>query len=216
MATEMSSLRGLATRQIIREIQSGRFQPGTIVTEVQICEIVGLNRTPVREALIELVANGVIEKVPHKGYQVREFDEKSKIDVFEIIAVLDALAARLSIEKMTDEDFMRMNELIDLMNVAIKYQNYEGYNDLQEQFHHVYIDKCDNPFLINKLEEIKESVPRYTYYSDDNEKMWQACEQANEEHKVIVELIRKKEALEVSRYLIYTHWFAKSKYKDII
>ena len=113
MATEMSSLRGLATRQIIREIQSGRFQPGTIVTEVQICEIVGLNRTPVREALIELVANGVIEKVPHKGYQVREFDEKSKIDVFEIIAVLDALAARLSIEKMTDEDFMRDLETIE-------------------------------------------------------------------------------------------------------
>ena len=119
MATEMSSLRGLATRQIIREIQSGRFQPGTIVTEVQICEIVGLNRTPVREALIELVANGVIEKVPHKGYQVREFDEKSKIDVFEIIAVLDALAARLSIEKMTDEDFMESliskEELLDYL-----------------------------------------------------------------------------------------------------
>lgn len=65
-----SSLRKLATKMILEKIQHGDFSAGDVISESEICKILNISRTPAREALIELVANGVLEKVPRKGYQI--------------------------------------------------------------------------------------------------------------------------------------------------
>lgn len=203
------SLRNLATKDILEKIQHGEISSGEIITESTICDTLKISRTPAREALIELVANGVLKKIPRKGYQICDIDYKHKINIYVILGVLDALAAKLSLENITSQDIKKMNEIIDLIDIAIKYENYGSYCELQEKFHRVYIDKCDNPQLEKMLEELKSSVSRYTYFSDNSDKLFELCKAMNLEHRQIVNLFVQKDADGLEDFLINTHWITK-------
>lgn len=207
MSTE--SLGKIAMKNILNKIQTSEISPGEIVTESQLCESMNISRTPVREALIELVANGILEKVPRKGYKVSQMDSKYKIDTYVILGTLDALAARLAMENITEKDIKDMKEIIELIDVAVKYENYASYVDLQERFHNVYISKCDNVQLQKMLEDIKLTVSRYTYYSNDAYKLFEMCGNMNDEHREIVEFFQKKDVSGLENYLINTHWITK-------
>ena len=101
-----------------------------IITEADICKMFRISRTPAREALIELTANGILAKIPNKGYVIKELSEKAKLEVFELIACLDSMAAKLAMPAITKEDIERMRELLDMIDIAIKYKNYKRYYDL--------------------------------------------------------------------------------------
>lgn len=204
-----SSLRNLATKDILNRIQHGMISSDEIITESQVCQTLNISRTPAREALIELVANGVLEKVPRKGYRISNIDQKHKIDSYVILGVLDALAAKLALDNFNDQDIRKMNEFIDLIDIAIKYENYGSYCEMQEKFHCVYIDKCDNIQLQKMLEEIKASVSRYTYFSENTEKLFDMCRAMNDEHRQIVRIFEQKDAKALEDYLINVHWITK-------
>ncbi len=204
-----SSLRKLATKMILERIQHGDFAAGDIISESEICNILNISRTPAREALIELVANGVLEKVPRKGYQVASTSQKQELDAYIVLADLDALAGRLACPMITAQDILHMQELVDLIDIAIKYKNYASYCELQEKFHKVYIQRADNVSLSRMLDEIRSCVIRYTYFSEDIDTQFEICRLMNEEHKKIIELFQSGDADAVSNYLEYTHWAIK-------
>ena len=209
-----SSLREKALRAIREKIQYGVLKPEEVFTEALICEELDMSRTPVREALIQLVADGVLKKVLHKGYAVIEFDTKSKINFYTIYANLDAFAAISSLENITQEDIMKMNEIIDKIDIALKYKNYEEYYHLQDLFHKVYIDKCDNPLLIKMLGDFSHGHINRSYMGDNKEKLFAVLTEANCEHREIVGLFERKDREKIEDYLRYTHWI--TKYVDLI
>jgi DNA-binding GntR family transcriptional regulator len=208
-----STLRNFAIKDILDKIEHGEIKPDEIITEAQICDRLNISRTPVREALIELVASGILQKVPRKGYMICEIDNQYKLNNFEIIGALDALAAALAVPHITDADIMKMYEAADLMDIAIKYKNYASYCELQEKFHLIYIEKSDNPQLIKLLDEIKSSVDRCTYFSSDTERMLKLCAFMNDEHRYIIRLFEEKDTAQLEAFL-KNHW--KTKYQDMI
>ena len=209
-----NSLREKVFAEIMENIRSGKIKENTIITENSICEETGISRTPVREALLSLRAHGVLEKVPNRGYRVNPMGEKEKNDIYEVHAVLDGLAARLATDKLTEEDYLKMSELIDLMDISIKYRNFKNYQAQQEAFHNVYIERSGNRPLKRELDNIKNSVPHYTYYSEDEDKLFRICGFMNDEHREILRLLKEKDADKVVQYLVDTHW--STKYEDAI
>lgn len=209
-----NSLREIVFAEIMENIRSGKIKENTIITENSICEETGISRTPVREALLSLRAHGVLEKVPNRGYRVNPMGEKEKNDIYEVLAVLDGLAARLATDKLTEEDYLKMSELIDLMDISIKYRNFKNYQAQQEAFHNVYIERSGNRPLKRELDNIKNSVPHYTYYSEDEDKLFRICGFMNDEHREILRLLKEKDADKVVQYLVDTHW--STKYEDAI
>lgn len=199
---------------IVNKIHTNEYNKNTLISESELCEQMGLSRTPVREALIELAASGLLIKVPQKGYKVREFDLKTKLDSYLVLAVLDATAAKLSVRHLTPEDFLKMNELIDLVDVAIKYKNYDNYNMYQEQFHQIYIDKCDNKPLQREITNFKNSIPSYLYYSDDQDRLFELLLQVNDEHRQILSLLKEGKGDEVADFLMKIHW--QTNYQDML
>jgi DNA-binding GntR family transcriptional regulator len=210
--TNALSLRDAVIKNILYKIQYNEITSDEIITEAQLCEILDIGRTPVREALIELVANGVLQKVPRKGYAIRKIDSKYKTDMYEILAVLDALAATLAVPNMTETDIARMYETIDLIDIAIKYKNYENCCELQEKFHLIYIEKSDNPQLAKILDEIKSGGISCTYSSSNTEELFKVCASANDEHRHIVKLFEEKDSAQLETFLKNTHW--QTEYKD--
>lgn len=204
-----SNSRNKVLKEILRMIDSGEASSGKIISESQLCKELGLSRTPVREALIEATASGVLKKIPNKGYQMYEQDENTQWEKFLIISVLDALAARLAIPNMTDTDYAKMEEYIDMMDVAIRHHNYAAYRDFQQDFHDIYIQKCGNQTLIDEIDHMKYSVARYTYYLDNQEDLFALFNEANGEHREMLAMFREGDADALERLLIDVHWAQK-------
>lgn len=207
---DITSLRQMAMKGILSKIQNGEFSSDVVITESMVCEALNISRTPAREALIELTASGVLKKIPRRGYTVTKFDKKTKLDSYEILAHLDALAAKLALPYMTEDDFKKMREHIELANVAIRFKNYPYYCEQQENFHSVYISKCDNKQLVSMLHNLKENLDRYTYFSDNEDELYYISEEMNKEHEEIVKLFEKGDKKELFDYLSDFHWSTRS------
>jgi len=80
-------------------ILAGEFEPGERLHEVKLTTLLGVSRTPVRAALQKLASEGLLDYTPNRGYTLREFSIDEVISAYEVRAVLEGLAARLSAER---------------------------------------------------------------------------------------------------------------------
>ncbi|SHI42616.1 DNA-binding transcriptional regulator, GntR family [Dethiosulfatibacter aminovorans DSM 17477] len=207
-------LRDQAIKYILDKIQHNELKVDEIFTEQQICDEMGISRTPVREALIQLTSDNIISRIPRKGYTIVELEDAAKMNLYTIIATLDALAASLAVEYMTDEDFLKMEELCDKIDIAIKYKNFSDYYSLQDEFHRIYLNKCSNPKLVELVETLESGPVHRSYISDDKERLFKALEESNAEHRTIIEMFKNKKTQELESFLRNVHW--ATKYPDMI
>lgn len=201
-----SSTKEQVEDEILRRIRFNIYNKDSIISEARLCEELNVSRTPVREALIHLSASNLLEKVPQKGYKIRDFDLQTKLDTYYVIAILDANAALLALDSLDENDYLSMNEFIDLMDIDIKYHKFDKYNEHQESFHHVYIDKCGNDALIKIIDQVKDSIPTYLYHSSEGERLFSVLKDLNDEHRQILELIKQKKSWELRNFLVKNHW----------
>lgn len=201
-----SSTKEQIENELLRRIRYNLYDKDSIISEAKLCEELNVSRTPVREALIHLSATDLLEKVPQKGYKIREFDLKTKLDTYYVIAILDANAALLAIDLLNKDDYLTMSEYIDLMDIDIKYKKFDKYNHHQEAFHGVYVNKCGNDALIRILEQVKASIPTYLYHSSEADRLFPVLAKLNEEHREILNLIKEKKSMELRNFLINNHW----------
>lgn len=201
-----SSTKEQIENELLRRIRYNLYDKDSIISEAKLCDELNVSRTPVREALIHLSATDLLEKVPQKGYKIREFDLKTKLDTYYVIAILDANAALLAIDLLNKDDYLAMSEYIDLMDIDIKYKKFDKYNHHQEAFHGVYVNKCGNDALIRILEQVKASIPTYLYHSSEADRLFPVLAKLNEEHREILSLIKDKKSMELRNFLINNHW----------
>ena len=86
MNFSMRLLLGRLTTQVYdyisKKIQNGEYEANQRITESEICKSIGVSRTPAREALTRLAGENLLEKIPNKGFVVKEFQEKEKLDTY--------------------------------------------------------------------------------------------------------------------------------------
>ncbi|MET3293096.1 GntR family transcriptional regulator [Brevibacillus fluminis] len=200
------SLKDHVYKFIATQIQNGTLLPNQKVNEAMICQKLEVSRTPVREALIQLASENLLEYRPRRGFLVKELKTKEKLDVLEIVGSLDALAAKLATDHVSEDDLLKMEALIERIDRSIKENNYADYQKYQTLFHEVYIQKCNNPSLISILESLQNSFIRQSYLSNDQEKLAKILMQMNEEHKHILALFRQKDKNGLVDFIQNTHW----------
>jgi DNA-binding transcriptional MocR family regulator len=113
------SLKQRAYDELRARIERGELKEGEKVVELSVCDSLGVSRTPVREALIQLEADGYLEGIPRRGFRVRSFDEASAREVFEMLGPLDGRAALLAVPNMGPDDLADMRFLYESMELAI-------------------------------------------------------------------------------------------------
>ncbi len=119
-------------------IIEGVYPPGSRVTEQEIAASAKVSRTPVREALRLLEAEGLLRFVPHQGAFVTRWSEQDAEDIFELRAMLEGHAARLAAGKATVEDVQQLRQLAEdqCVEAAERSPGYlERIADLNGQFH---------------------------------------------------------------------------------
>lgn len=188
------------------ELTKGNLDRRDRITEQYLVDNLGLSRTPIREALFQLAAEDILEKEPRKGYKFKNYVAADIKNLYELIGTLDGKVAVDAMEKLTEEDYALMSFLIDSMYSAIKNGLYTKYNELQVQFHNVYIQKCLNSFITEELITKKNIFIGKAYPKVDSAKLYELLMQTNSEHEKILELFKSHDGYSLRHYLEETHW----------
>lgn len=139
--------------QAIRDaICEAKFEPHAHLVQNQLAEQLRVSRTPVRDALLRLSQEGLIDSVGARGYVVRELTERDILDVYEVRLPLEVLAAGLALPSLTEADIRKALRLHE--EIAHPEAHPDDYFELNRRFHTVLIAPCTNTLLTSMLESI--------------------------------------------------------------
>ena len=216
MNTDFKSLKDHVYDYIALLIREGRLVAEEKINENQICSELNISRTPVREALIQLAAEDVIENRARKGFVVKKMDGEDNAELYEIIGCLDGLAASKALPHLSEKDLRDMAFYIETMNLAIKTSNFEMYHEHQNLFHQIYINKCGNKALVECIDKYKKKILKKSYLDDSTGKIAAVLQETNKEHLELLELFKKNDPDRVSEFLSQVHWRASNAEYDTI
>lgn len=200
---------------ISEQLTLGKLEKNDRITEQFLVDNIGLSRTPIREALLQLASDGILEREPRKGFKLKTFKKKDLEDLYVLIGTLDGKIIEMVMNQMTEEDFSMMNFLIDSMDSAIENSLYTKYNELQVQFHDIYIDKCHNQVLKQEIKNKKKIFIGKAYSNVDSSIIKEVLLKTNQEHRQMLELMRHKETIKLRYFLEDVHWKKENVEYDI-
>lgn len=189
--TDKFSLRGRVFHRLREDILSGKYKEGDELKEVAIGEELGVSRTPVREAFRQLELEGLIQIIPNKGAYVTGITQKDVKDIYMIRSLLEGLCARWACEHITDAQMEEMEENIYLSKFHAGKGHLEQLAELDNRFHEILYEACNSKMLEHQLRDFHEYVLRVRKKTLSNANRGP---KSNEEHEMIMEAIRAKDA----------------------
>lgn len=209
---KFQSLKDHVYDYIADQILKGNLLPDEKINENKICQELNISRTPVREALIQLSSENVLENVPRKGFVLRNLNSKEAAEIYEVVGVLDGYAATLACSRLSEKILKDMGFYIESMDLAINSGNYEMYYKQQEIFHQLYMVECGNDTLIDSLLKLKNKFMTKNYDLTNTEDVKTILFETNNEHKEMLRLFTEHKTAELEKYIRDVHWDpAKSK-----
>jgi DNA-binding GntR family transcriptional regulator len=128
-------------------IASGAFPPPSPVRESDLVRSFGMSRTPVREALHRLHAEGLIKPLPLGGYVAIELGPKDMADIYQVREILTGLAARLAAQNRTRVDIARLEDTLDAMDAAARTSDDDALDARVRDFYHILSAAGGNVYL---------------------------------------------------------------------
>ncbi len=194
--TDKYSLRGRVFNRLREDILSGKYEEHEELKEVAIGEELGVSRTPVREAFRQLELEGLIQIVPNKGAYVTGITAKDVKDIYMIRSSLEGMCARLATENITREQLEELEENVYLASFHASKGHMEQMAELDNRFHHILYEACDSKMLQKLLQDFHQYVMRVRRKTLSTKERGMA---SNEEHRLIMEAIKEKNATEAER-----------------
>ena len=147
------------TAKVLRNaITSGRFAPGQRLVERDLCELLGVSRPSVREALRELESDGLIDIIPNRGPSVKNLTATDAVSVYQVRASLEALAARLFVEHATDVQVEQLGTAVDQLADAYDSLDVERILAAKQEFYDVFFEGSGNNVIQSLLRSLNDRV----------------------------------------------------------
>jgi DNA-binding GntR family transcriptional regulator len=132
--------------------------PGAWVDEQALAEEFGISRTPLREALKVLAAEGLVQLKPRRGCYVAALSEKDLDEIFPVMALLEGHCAREAAAKATDEDIARLEALHAELELHAADGNPDRFFEANQQFHAAMQDLVGNRWLVQLIDETRQFI----------------------------------------------------------
>jgi DNA-binding GntR family transcriptional regulator len=153
--------------RLVRDrILDAELAPGAFIREADL-EVLGVSRTPIREALGRLASEGFLERIPHRGFRVPEEPIERLLELYPIVASLELLAGRLALSQFTPADVARLRDINRRLSEAAEPAEVRTRIDLNNDFHHVFSERSGNRRLGDLLDDLRAQLARLElwYYS---------------------------------------------------
>ncbi len=163
------SLAVKAYEKIIHKIISLEYNPGQHLEENQLVERLGIGRTPIREALLRLAGENMVESQPNKGFVVRSITLQNTKAVFEGMKILELAVASLAVRQDATILRSKMEASNEKVKSAVKSMDVFGLVEANHDFHMYFADCSHNEYLVRAVNEVRSEAKRLSYLSYANE-----------------------------------------------
>lgn len=143
------------------ELRSGVMRPGDAIDEPALCERFGASRTPVREALLLLVAKGLVEIVPRSGIYVRRLDARELVAMMEGLAELEGVLARLAATRIHVQLRERLQAALARTATCAEAEDAEAYVQANMQLHELIYEASGNDFIVEQTRLLRLRITPY-------------------------------------------------------
>lgn len=144
-------------------ISRGDLLPGHRLVEADLAELVGVNRSSVRAAIDALIAEGLVERVPHRGARVRVVSSEEAVAITECRMPLEGLLARKAAERITDAEIGRLRTHLEGMVEVVDSGDLLKYSDLIQQLHGMVHDAARHPIAAGLVGRLQAQLVRHQF-----------------------------------------------------
>jgi DNA-binding GntR family transcriptional regulator len=176
---------------IAEQIISGGMKPGTRITEKEIGSLLGVSRTPVREAMKALSKDGLIELIPHKCAVVRKLSRLDIAEIFEVRAVLEGLAARLAAKHIPKRELAKLKGRRETSRDELYKGKVNLFVESDIYLHSLILEYCGNKYLQKTLRSLHNLIH---YFRVEIAKNVTRSIEAFNEHTRILMALEKQDA----------------------
>ncbi|WP_417684931.1 GntR family transcriptional regulator [Roseibium sp.] len=147
--------------ELENDIATGRYPAGTRLDEVTLATRFGVSRTPIREALIELSVAGLVDIRPRRGAFVKDTGIERLIEMFEVMADLEAMCGRLAARRITTAELLNLKRAHDECCRAHEGGDPDAYYQANHTFHQAIYRASHNTFLIEQVNQLHNRLKVY-------------------------------------------------------
>ena len=184
-----------------KELKEERLNPGMFVSINQIIKKMGISRTPLRDALLQLQTEGFVTFLPQRGIRINELTQHDIGDMYEMLGALDSRILLSVFSKLGSREIEQMKRINQDMHANMSEDRFYQYWDLNTAFHHVYLDLSSNAPILNQLNIIRQRLFEF------GKKDWsmKMREMNYNEHLEMIDLIEKGEAVHAADFMRDVH-----------
>ncbi len=158
---EYLTLRDVVFRTLRHKILLGEIRPGERLMEVKLTKMLGVSRTPIREAIKMLSMEGLVSVTPRKGAVVTEITAQDLQDVLEVRRALEELAVSLACERINARGIEALDASLNTFRAAIQDGDVTTIATIDEEFHKIIFAASENRRLIEMINHLSEQMYRY-------------------------------------------------------
>ncbi len=177
----------------------GIIRPGAKLNEREICERLGVSRTPLREAIKLLAAEGLVDLLPNRGAVAVKLTEADIQHTFEVLAMLEGMSGELAAQRITEAELSEIRALQYEMMACYARRDLSGYYRINSRIHAAINNAARNPVLSNAYRAINARVQSLRFRTNQNETKWG---QAVREHEQMVEALAARDAAAMKALLV--------------
>ena len=171
--------------QILRdEICAGKYAPGSWLQETELTEYLGVSRSPVREALRRLVADGLLMEIPNKGVFVKEFTCRDIDEIFDMRVMLESYAIRNSRSRMTSARLQKLFDILEKLEHTHATGDLAVYTQTDEILHNWIVELSENSLVISTYDRVRSMNQQFRVLSLSSHRRF---DESLEEHRQIVQ-----------------------------
>ena len=194
---ERVSLHEEVTHRLRDMIVSLRLRPGERIQELEVAQLLGVSRTPVREAIKVLTAEGLVELLPLRGAIVKAFSAKDARDMLEVIALVETYAG----ERACQADPARIDAILQMhqeMKLLFEARERLAYFALNQRIHEALIALADNETLSMTHATLSKRMRSLRYSGNSTPENWNA---AMAEHEQMMVALAARDGQALSRIM---------------
>jgi DNA-binding GntR family transcriptional regulator len=185
------------------QMRTGALSPGSTINLDLTSRKLGVSRTPLRDALLQLEMEGFVTVYPRRGIQVNALSAEDIRKYYEIIGALESTAVLLAFPKIGPDQLNTMADAVRGMETALEADNFDSYYERNLEFHDVYLEICGNENLVKIVRIMKKRLydfPRRKGFV----KEWELA--SIKEHQVFLEHLQQGRPSEAAAYIRDVHW----------
>jgi DNA-binding GntR family transcriptional regulator len=188
---EKQTLHDQVANQVRDLIIEGHLEPGSRIDETELVEQLGVSRTPFREALRTLAAEGLVVIRPSKGTTVRKLSPEEIFSMLEVLAEVERLGGRLACARASDAEVAALLDIHARMMALYARRDRLPYYKLNQQFHTRVAAASGNPTLIEVQGNIQARLKRIRFVGNRHEGAWA---DAVADHEEMADALRARDA----------------------